>query len=99
VIPGNGRVRIKLGFHFVRKLEDREIWLSAYPEDGMELRIYDPDNCKRIEFKADAIGPLTVQTTESEDGVTALIRETMLPFHGLSFSWKYEVIEASNALS
>jgi len=98
VIPGDGRVHIKLEFQFIRKLEDREIWLSAYPEDGMELRIYDPDNCRRIEFKADAIGPLAVQTTQSEDGVTALIRETMLPFQGLSFSWEYEIINASSAL-
>lgn len=95
IIDGGGRKHIKLEFQFIRKMEDREIWLSAYPEDGMELRIFDPANCRRIEFKADAIGPLEVQRTRAEDGATALIRETMLPFQGLSFSWNYQVIDAT----
>jgi hypothetical protein len=96
LIPGNDSVNIRLESQILRKLEDSETWLTPYPQDGMVLNIYDPDNCKRIKFEAESIGPVAVQTTPSNDGVTALIHETLLPYQGLRCSWKYEVRDASS---
>jgi hypothetical protein len=91
-VPGRGHINVRREFEFVRKLEDRDIWYTLYAADGMVLNIFDPDDCVRVdgEFRVAPIGDIRFIVTHSATSVTTEVLETVLPYQGLMFSWKYQ---------
>jgi hypothetical protein len=91
-VQERGHINVRSEFEFLRKLEDRDIWYTLYAADGMVLNIFDPDDCVRVdgEFGVAPIGDLRFKFTPSATSVAVQVLETVLPYQGLMFSWKYE---------